>query len=101
MDHESVLVTANIEDSPIVQYEINVAAELYLDIGRAGPDGIRGERIPKPYRRLGLRVTLPELAEGPEGDHLHARLNRPFPNWEQEAIRLVVSARPGVMSSIH
>jgi CreA protein len=69
--NKSVLVPAEIEDHAVVPDKIDAAAKLPFDVIWAFPPRLAGERKPDADRPLRLRVTLPELLQGPAGDHLH------------------------------
>jgi hypothetical protein len=68
---EAILVTAEIEDQPIVSDNIDGRSELTFDICRSAPMRSRKHRKPCARRSLGLRVTIPKFFEGAASDHLH------------------------------
>ena len=71
VDDQPVFVAAEIEDDPVVAYEIDGAAELPLYLGWIGPLCLGGNREPGTDRSLRMRVTRPEFLQRPTGDHLH------------------------------
>jgi hypothetical protein len=81
VDHEPVLVAAEVEYHAVIADEIDAGAVLGLDVVRRLPARPAREREPHADRPFGLRVTLPELAQGPAGDHLHVGKCSMSPYW--------------------
>jgi hypothetical protein len=74
MHDQPIFVSAEIEDDPIVAYEIDGASELPFDFGGISPSRSGGNREPGPDRSFRMRVTRPEFPQRPTGDHLHCKI---------------------------
>jgi len=72
MNDEPVSVSAEIEDGPVVGYEIDRRSEFSFDVGRAHPSRPRDPRIPVAYRGLCLGVPMPKLTQSSKRDDLHS-----------------------------
>jgi hypothetical protein len=69
IDHESILVTADIEDRKPSRL-IGVAVE-GSHLAEAGPIGLRSDPMPSQQWGLGIRVILPEFTQLPLRDDSH------------------------------
>jgi len=67
VDDQPVFVAAEIEDNPVVTYEIDGTAELPLYFGRIGPMRLGRNREPRPNWAFGTRVTRPKFSQSAEG----------------------------------
>jgi hypothetical protein len=76
MNDEPVSVSAEIEDGPVVGYEIDRRPEFSSDIDRAHPNR---PCVPVAYRGLCLGVPIPELTQSSKRDDLHSNQDKSFP----------------------